>query len=224
MSYHLLSPQQTFTGGGAAPAPSFHLAPNLHFNSSFSTPHHTAPTGPHLNVGTFPTPTFTTQVAMQAMPVLPDLSKPPGLGLLKGTAVAFIKAEDPSFKIPASIKVAGTAFSAYSAAKKLTENAERAIDQGQTPAEAYTCQSVAVLTEEVTSKALKGLVVNGIPAYMTAAVASPPLALTIPVVLPLIPPAYQGAQAIGAVAGYAAEVGCHKGFEAARQYIQGVKK
>lgn len=194
-------------GGGSGPVPDF--SANL----------------PTLAVPEYKAPEIPKDLAANAMPVLPDLSKPPGVGIAKGTAKAaaktVFKAKYPNAKIPKSAKAAGTAYSAYKTAEKLVDKIDEAMDNGESVAEATACQTAQVIVEEVVGGIFKGAVVGGIPAYMTAAVAEPIIAMTMPFVLPKIPDAYQAAQAGGSLAGNTAEWICHKGFEAAEKISKG---
>jgi hypothetical protein len=162
-----------------------------------------------------PSPSYSLLPSNFNPPLLPEVPPAPSLGLLKGTAAAFFKSEEVA--IPVALKNLGLVASAAHAGKNLSNNIQVALEQGQPPTEAYACQTAKILAEELTGKALKGLVVGGIPPYLTAAAASPPLALSVPVVLPMIPSAYQGAQTAAIIAGNAAEIACHQGFHAARQ-------
>lgn len=148
------------------------------------------------------------------LPTIPETQKPPGMGMITGTVKAFLKDELP---LPPATKVLGVAVNAGIAGKKLADNIQKALDEGQSPAEAYTCQTVKTVTEEVSAKAIKGAIVRGIPPYLSAATTSPALAITVPVVLPLIPEAYQGAQTFATGLGNSAETLCHKGFGFAKQ-------
>lgn len=140
----------------------------------------------------------------------------PGTGLLTGTARAFLKDE-----LPPETRLIGTVASAAIAGHKLAENITRAENAGQTPAEAIGCQTARTVTQELTGKLSKGAIVAGIPTYLTAAVASPGLAATLPVVLPLIPIAYQGAEQLAEAVGNLTEEACHNAFERARQLSKG---
>jgi hypothetical protein len=146
------------------------------------------------------------------LPNLPEIQKPPGMGMIGGTVKSFLKNE-----LPPSTKVIGVAVSAGIAANKLAHNIQTALDGGQSPAEAYICQTSKTITEELSGKVLKGAIVGGIPPYFAAAASSPPLAATIPVIVPLIPQAYQGAQTTSKIVGEATEAICHHGFDRARQ-------
>lgn len=140
----------------------------------------------------------------------------PGAGLLTGTARAFLKDE-----LPPETRIIGTVASAAIAGHRLAANITRAENEGQTPAEAIGCQTARTITQELTGKLSKGAIVAGIPTYLSAAVASPPLAATLPVVLPLIPIAYQGAEQLAQAVGNLTEEACHNAFERARQLTKG---
>lgn len=140
----------------------------------------------------------------------------PGIGLITGT----IQALNPDL-LPAATKPIGMLFSAATAGKKLKNRIQDSLDQGISPAEAYTCQTAKTITEELSGKLIKGAIVGGIPTYLAAAVASPPIAATLPIVLPLIPIAYQGADATSKVTGNTTEQACHSAFEYARQLSGG---
>jgi hypothetical protein len=153
-------------------------------------------------------------VVAELLPELPDTSKPAGLGLLTGTVKVFLKDE-----LPPAAKVAGTVISAAMAGKKLADNIQQALNAGQPANEAYVCQTVRTVTEELAGKTFKGAIISGIPPYLAAAAANPPLAATIPVIVPLIPQAYQGAQAAANVTGRVVEAACHRGFDFARKLM-----
>lgn len=177
----------------AAPPPV--ATPIFHFNLASSLP----PSLP-------PAPLIVAHLPLSSDP------KPPGIGLVTGTAKAFLKDE-----LPPVTKTVGVIASAAIAAKKINDGANKALDQGQPTGEAYTCQTAKVLAEELSGKWMKGAIVGGIPPYLAAATTSLPIAATVPVVLPLIPQAYQGAQATAQRVGEAAEATCHNAFDLARQ-------
>lgn len=168
---------------------------------------------PFLGSGPVSAPNFIANL----MPDLPE-QKPPGAGLAIGTVKAFLKAED--IQLPSAVKTVGVAVNAALTGKKLAENIQDALDAGQSAEEAYLCQTAKTITEELSGKIFKGAVVGGIPAYLAAAVASPPLAATVPIVVTLIPPAYQGAQTAAKVVGKTTETICHQGFDLAKQLTQ----
>lgn len=164
------------------------------------------------NTGPIHCPINLPNMVAELLPPLPEVQKPPGVGLVVGTVKAFLKDT-----LPPSAKIAGTVVSAGITASKLVENIDKALDEGESTEEAYTCQIVKTVVEEVSGKIMKGSIVNGIPPYLAAAVASPPVALTVPIVVPLIPQAYQGAQTAATVLGGTAENICHKGFSLAKK-------
>lgn len=212
MSYHLLDPSLTLVSGGGQPwqQPSFSLLSGAHPQPNY----HLVPS---LSLTPYQPPAAITSVALGALPALPDLNAPPGIGLVTGTFKELVKMEEIDLKIPNSLKTIGTVFSAAHTAEKLVKNIDGALDEGQSPAEAYVCQTAKTLTEEFAGKALKGMIVGGIPPYLAAAASSPALAVTVPFVLPQIPPAYQMAQGTAKGLGSAAESICHSGFDAARK-------
>lgn len=210
MSSHFNLGLNTGGFGGHAPPPAFSLLGNSHYQPSF----HLAPT---FNPATFVCPTYVPQMPTAPIFSLPEFPAQPGVSLFTGTAKVLLTSEPFSFEIPKSVKSAGLAFSAFKTASKLTEGVDKALDRGESTAEAYVCQTAKILTKEFSGKALAGFVIGGIPPYLAAAVASPPLAATVPFVLPQIPAAYQMAQGTAAVLGQGAEALCHSGFEAARK-------
>lgn len=147
---------------------------------------------------------------------VPEEAKPLGLGLITGTAKVFLKDQ-----IPAALGPVVVVFKAAATGEKLAQNIQDALDRGVPSAEAHVCETAQVLTEEVAGKILKGAVVGGIPAYLAAAVTSPPLAATIPIVVTQLPSAYQGAQTSAETMGNIAGAACRKGFALARDLAQG---
>lgn len=189
---------------------------NLGMNLNLPQPSFSLPTLPVLpNNGSLP------QASSEN--ILNVSIKPPGVGLLTGTTKGLLKEIDlsPSPEVNALLKMGGVVVSAAQAGKRLATNIDKALDAGQPRAEAYICESARTLTEEVTGKLLKGAIVGGIPPYLAASIGSPPLAATIPVILPLIPQAYSGAQIAGQISGNAANTACHAGFDYARQLSGG---
>lgn len=167
---------------------------------------------PFVHSGPINVPESVGKVVTNFLPSLPETNKPPGMGLITGTVKAFVKDE-----LPPVMKTVGTVGSAVIVADKLVGNIQKALDQGESKEEAYTCETVKTLSEEMSGKVLKGMVVNGIPAYVETATMYPPLALTVPIVATLIPQAYQGAQNVSKVIGEGMGSLCHHGFDLAKK-------
>ena len=218
--------------------PSFNLGLDL----TYATPTFNLPAATAAMPSLPPTPAFTMPVfgsplhsapqptfSLSPLPnTLPTLTSPSfhssgephssGSGVVTGLAKVLVKDQ-----LPPAAKTVGVAASAVFAARKLVDQSEKAILEGQSPAEAYTCQTANVLTEEVSGKVMKGAVVSGIIPYLEAAVAFPPLAVTIPAVAAALPEAYKGASTAAHSLGRGAEDICHSVFDQARQLSNGGK-
>lgn len=169
--------------------------------------------GVDTNFGTFSTPSVYSEQETSPSFTLSQSGSASALGLYGRTAKAFIKAENPSFQVPPALKMVGVAGSAAIVAGKLIHNIDEQERLGHSTAQAYTCGTVRTFAEELTGRSLKTAVVAGVPGYFAAVVTNPPLAATLPFVLPLIPDAYQGAHQTGVFAGQFAEGLCNQGFD-----------
>jgi hypothetical protein len=198
---------------------------NLSFSGNTHQPSLMGPTtsSPSFNLGvdlSIKSPDFGLQIpsSVASSPSIFDVQiKEPGFGLVMRTATALID-------LPKEVKQIGLISSAAIAGKKLSENIDKSLDSGQPVEEAYACQTVRTLSEELSGKSMKGLITGGIVPYLTAATTNPLLAATVPVVLPLIPTAYQGAQVAASVVGNVAEQACHSAFDSARKIANGTSK
>lgn len=216
----------------ATPGPSH--GPSLGANLTFATPQFNVPQFSAGGIPALPpTPSFTMPPPPQfastpvfgfnysAPPVasIPNVLLPDhqssGVGVVGATAKVFLKDE-----LPPQMKTVGVVASAAMAGHKLANNIQLAEDAGVPKTQAIVCQTVGTLSEELTGKVLKGAVVGGLPPYFAAAATNPALALTVPVVVPLVPSAYQGAQMVAHAVGNAATSGCNNAFEMARQLSQ----
>jgi hypothetical protein len=148
----------------------------------------------------------------------------PGVGLAAKVGTGLVKVTVGLDKLPPVAKVAaravvvgGVVLDAAQGAEKLMKRVQQALDEGQPPVEAHVCPAANVVAEKVVGAVAKSAVAGGVVPYLVAATTNPVLAATIPAILPLISPAYQGAQTLAATAGNAAEAACYGGFDLAKQ-------
>lgn len=107
------------------------------------------------------------------------------------------------------------------AGQTLSNNITKSLEAGESVGEAVLCQSLKTSVTEGLSALATDVIIGGVPAYLSAAVAYPPLALTIPLVGVALPHAYNNAQTIAQATGNVSEQICHDAFAAARQLSGG---
>lgn len=229
MSYHLVGPYTPANHGPSLSSNLVFATPNFNLSGISGSALPPLPPMPNTNFSLTgvaqlgPTPVFgfnfappqplASSVSSVALP-LSDYN-PSGFGVVPATATAFLKDQ-----LPPGVKTVAVVAKAAMTGHNLANNIQRAEDAGQSIAEAAVCQTVNTLAEEVSGKVMKGFIVGGIPPYLAAATTNPALAATVPVVLPLIPDAYRGAQVVAHGVGTVAENGCHGAFEMARKLSQ----
>ncbi len=208
------APELSYSRNNSAPS----LLPELYPGNVAA-----GPSRERFNLGgnlTFDTPTFSgfsSGNAPSFQQSEPKLREP--VGVVGGTAKALLKSEFTRDAFPlqqekwsSSVGYAGLVYSSAKTGKTISDTITANQEAGQSDTEAYVCGVLKVMSKEVPEKVVKGLIVGGVPAYLVASVGSPPLAATLPVVLPLIPMAYKGAEVMAQkLSSYADDV-CHAQF------------
>jgi hypothetical protein len=143
----------------------------------------------------------------------PALSAP---SLAKDTAVELLK---PPSSASTTLLVLDAAKTGY----ELNKNIQKDLDKGVDPVEAHVCQTAKTISENGLNALGTGAIIGGIPAYLAACVADPPLAFTILFVGAAIPQAVHNVGVLSQAAGATVEENCHDAFERARQLSRGGK-
>lgn len=99
------------------------------------------------------------------------------------------------------------------AAQNLSRNIHQSINAGQSPTQAYTCQTMKTVIKEGATRFLQDAIVGAIPEYAAVAMLDPLVATTIPLAVSQIPKAYQRSEDLGGILGQGAEDACNQAFD-----------
>lgn len=126
-----------------------------------------------------------------------------------GAGIALLELAKDGVGIKAKLDIIATVVDAVLSGKELASDIAKAEAAGQSRQEAVACETIKALTKGILGSTFEGAISAGIPVYLAAARLDPRIFATLPVVLPLLPYAYKGAEGTATFIGSIAGKACH---------------
>lgn len=164
-----------------------------------------------------PTPVFgfdltrsgaaTSDVASPILDILSSVSSP-GFSPPPGAGFALLELVEGGVGVKAKLDTIATVVDAVLNGKELAGEIAKAEAAGQSPKEAIACETIKALTRGILGSTFEGAISAGVPIYLAAAKLDRRIYASLPVVLPLLPFAYKGAEGTASLMGVVAGKVC----------------